>query len=100
MARDRHGRLLVALGAIPPFGGERHAKLVRFTRAGRRDRTFGKGGTATVRARRWVGLALSSFQFDRHDRILAAGTAYDARYGEHDHSNYGRSHPLLVRLQG
>jgi hypothetical protein len=100
LARDRDGRLLVAIGAVPPWGETNDVILRRYSRAGQLDRSFGRQGRAVIHAPsgRWSGVAVSSLLIDRRDRILVGGTAYDTHYEPRD--LFGRPHPLLARLHG
>jgi uncharacterized delta-60 repeat protein len=62
-----HGRLLVATD------GEDRARVVRLTRAGRLDPSFGKGGTVSLPAKQ--GFRLAEMALDPGGRIVLAGTS-------------------------
>jgi hypothetical protein len=101
MARDHHGRIVLA--------GERgnhqytQTAVLRLTASGRRDRHFGDDGLVVkqigaLRAATLVGSRGQAVAIDARDRIVVAGTSYDA--GTEDRQDEGRGYVAVARLKG
>jgi uncharacterized delta-60 repeat protein len=101
MARDRHGRIVLA-GARSHYDIPR-TLVARLTSGGRRDRRFGPDGTVLrqigARARtRLIASAAYAVAIDARGRIVLAGVAYDDN--AMDREDLGRSYFAVARLQG
>jgi hypothetical protein len=100
IARDHHGRIVVA-GTRGEFEfGDPQAMVTRLSAGGRLDRRFGVvvKQLGAQRGVRLIGSEVRSVAVDGRDRILLAGSAYDDQTEIRE--DLGRSYFAVARLLG